>query len=223
MELRTQLVAAGGNSFWPVSAASVTPRFADDCHRLQPRGSIRAPSSVVCVGYRLAMRRRNASRVLMFLGSPRGRPRRSTIRSSARSPSTRTRSPLHWSRGRGRVVGSDRHVRPRPTSIMTFAGSRHTAEPHHASQGKVIRIRRRPTRWRRLHRTSGAWIDRFSRLYTAKRCPRRRPAGRSGTPFERRRGHDWCRRRTQPTVRRLAQARPIGPNTRGNALRRRAC
>src|SRR6266581_339051 len=31
--------------FWLVSAASATPRFADDCHRLQPRGSIKAPSA----------------------------------------------------------------------------------------------------------------------------------------------------------------------------------
>src|SRR5206468_6844938 len=40
--------ATGGNRsqrFSLVSAALVTPRFAHDCHRLQPRGSIKAPST----------------------------------------------------------------------------------------------------------------------------------------------------------------------------------
>jgi len=40
MELRTQLVAAGGNGFRLFSALPRSRRFAADCHRLQPRGSI---------------------------------------------------------------------------------------------------------------------------------------------------------------------------------------
>ncbi len=46
--------ATGGNPrqrFSPVSAISDVARFATDCHRLQPQGSIKAPSSVVCDGY----------------------------------------------------------------------------------------------------------------------------------------------------------------------------
>ena len=45
---------ATGGSRWqrisPVSAAFAAPRFATACHRLQPRGSIKAPSSVVGFG-----------------------------------------------------------------------------------------------------------------------------------------------------------------------------
>jgi hypothetical protein len=37
--------------FWLVRAASAPIRFATDCHRLQPRGSIKAASSVVRIGY----------------------------------------------------------------------------------------------------------------------------------------------------------------------------
>jgi hypothetical protein len=39
--------ASGGSQrqqFWLVSAISALTRFAADCHPLQPRGSIRAPS-----------------------------------------------------------------------------------------------------------------------------------------------------------------------------------
>ncbi len=41
--------------FWLVSAAFALSRFAIDCHRLQPRGSIKAPSYVVSVGYVAAL------------------------------------------------------------------------------------------------------------------------------------------------------------------------
>jgi hypothetical protein len=34
--------------FWHVSAVSALSRFAADCHRLQPRGFIKAPSGGVC-------------------------------------------------------------------------------------------------------------------------------------------------------------------------------
>jgi hypothetical protein len=37
--------------FSPVLAAPARIRFAAGCHRLQPRGSIRAPSFVCCAGY----------------------------------------------------------------------------------------------------------------------------------------------------------------------------
>jgi hypothetical protein len=37
--------------FWLVLAASAPIRFAADCRRLQPRGSIKAPSSVAIFGY----------------------------------------------------------------------------------------------------------------------------------------------------------------------------
>src|SRR6184192_3414738 len=37
--------------FWRLFAALAPIRFATHCHRLQPRGSIRAPSSVVDCGY----------------------------------------------------------------------------------------------------------------------------------------------------------------------------
>src|ERR671937_80420 len=46
--------ATGGNRrqrFWLVFAVSAAIRFATDCHRLQPRGSIKAPSNVVTIGY----------------------------------------------------------------------------------------------------------------------------------------------------------------------------
>ena len=38
--------------FWLVPAVSALSRFATGCHRLQPRGSIRAPLLVVCQGNR---------------------------------------------------------------------------------------------------------------------------------------------------------------------------
>src|SRR5439155_26415896 len=38
--------------FWLVLAASAPVRFATDCDRLQPRGSIKAPSSVVWHDYK---------------------------------------------------------------------------------------------------------------------------------------------------------------------------
>jgi hypothetical protein len=40
-----------GQRFWRVFAASVLRLLAAGCHRLQPLGSIKAPSSVVCAGY----------------------------------------------------------------------------------------------------------------------------------------------------------------------------
>ena len=46
--------ASGGSPrqrFWLVVAGSARSRFAADCHRLQPRGSIKAPSFIVRVGY----------------------------------------------------------------------------------------------------------------------------------------------------------------------------
>src|SRR5438876_12365543 len=43
-------------------AASAPIRFATDCHRLQPEGSIKAPSSVACAGYVTAAERSLAPR-----------------------------------------------------------------------------------------------------------------------------------------------------------------
>src|SRR5919201_6123243 len=46
--------ATGGNRrrrFRLVFAVSAAIRFATDCHRFQPRGSIKAPSNVVTIGY----------------------------------------------------------------------------------------------------------------------------------------------------------------------------
>ena len=40
--------------FWLVSGLSAPIRFATDCHRLQPRGSIKAPYSVVCISHAFA-------------------------------------------------------------------------------------------------------------------------------------------------------------------------
>jgi integrase len=41
----------GSQPFWLISAVLATALLAADCHRLQPRGSIKAPYSVVRVGY----------------------------------------------------------------------------------------------------------------------------------------------------------------------------
>jgi hypothetical protein len=51
MELLWQLVATHGNGFRLLFAVSALRRFAADCHRLQPRGSIETPSFVVLMGY----------------------------------------------------------------------------------------------------------------------------------------------------------------------------
>jgi hypothetical protein len=60
--------------FSPAFAVSALPRFATDCHWLQPRGSIKAPSFVVCSGDASARRgdsRRSAlGRLLTALDRP---------------------------------------------------------------------------------------------------------------------------------------------------------
>jgi hypothetical protein len=50
MRSSRQLVAADGNGFGFDLAGLWRRRFATNCYRLQPRGSIRAPSSVVDFG-----------------------------------------------------------------------------------------------------------------------------------------------------------------------------
>src|SRR5205823_314643 len=67
MELRTQLVAAGGNGFGLFSPLPRSSDFAADCHRLQPRGSIKAPSSVVRVAaWRRRVKRDHAVRAALL-------------------------------------------------------------------------------------------------------------------------------------------------------------
>src|SRR5437867_11863720 len=56
MERRRQPVAADGNRFGLLLGLA-PQRFATGCHRLQPRGSIKAPSFVVDLDY-LSMKRR---------------------------------------------------------------------------------------------------------------------------------------------------------------------
>jgi hypothetical protein len=55
MAFLTMLQSATGRNprqrFWLVFAGPAPIRFATDCHRLQPRGSIRAPSDVASSGY----------------------------------------------------------------------------------------------------------------------------------------------------------------------------
>ena len=52
MRSNGQAVATGRQRFWLDLAIFAPGRFATGCHRLQPRGSIKAPSFVACQGNR---------------------------------------------------------------------------------------------------------------------------------------------------------------------------
>jgi hypothetical protein len=81
MERLRQPVATGRNGFGLFSPRLRLSRFAVDCHRLQPRGSIKAPSIVVCSGHKKRPRCRGSAR-------RRRRPRRGRLRSGSRSQRT---------------------------------------------------------------------------------------------------------------------------------------
>ena len=138
--------------FSPAFAVSALPRFATDCHWLQPRGSIKAPSFVVCSGDASARRgdpRRSAlGRLLTALDRPTtlcaatGRMRFSRIppcssprppgagssASSRSSPlSTRCRRPRE-----DRPGGADR---PRPAGWRRARAGRRRADQSGIGQG----------------------------------------------------------------------------------------